>query len=203
VADTQDWQSLTPGQAGCGRGAELARRSFKGHREEFPMKINKRLLAILALPVVAAAQGAPAKARVDPKASLAVISANVAKVTYAPEKERWQANIAAWRIIVAHPGVLSKDQRDEIKSELGAMALNLSKIRDVGEKERWQANIDLWQLLIADNGVIARGNATWAATLVRKIETNLAKVEDAAEKERWNANVDIWKSVLDRARTIV
>jgi hypothetical protein len=123
-------------------------------------------LAALALPIVAAAQGTPATAKTDAKSSLTVMATNVAKVTYAPEKDRWQANIGAWKVVLAHPTPLDSTELCEVKSWFGMMAFNLSKIRDVGEKERWQANIDLWQLLIAGNGLIAKKDVAKAKSLV-------------------------------------
>jgi hypothetical protein len=166
------------------------------------MKLTRLWLAALALPVTAAAQGPPAKAKTDPKVSLAVITTNVAKVNYASEKDRWLANIGAWKVALAHPVGLDSTELCEVKSWFGMMAFNLSTIRDVGEKERWQANVDLWHLLIAGNGVLLKSDVPKAKTLVDKITTNLARVDDAAEMERWQANLDIWKAVIDRANTV-
>ena len=71
--------------------------------------------------------------------SLAKIRANVEHVTYQPEKERWEANIALWQATI--------DQSQNVTMMSGFLDVikaNVGKITEATELDRWQANRDLW-----------------------------------------------------------
>lgn len=63
-----------------------------------------------AIPTPRAEEGpaAPVQEKTDLKGSLDAIKANVAKVTEAGEKERWQTNIDLWQIKLGHSGAIPK-----------------------------------------------------------------------------------------------
>ena len=166
------------------------------------MRLNKMWLVALALPVVAAAQRTPLKGKPDAAAALAVMTANVGKITVPDEKARWEANAAAWQIVLSHPGVLPKVELDRVKSLVAAISENVGKVNDPAEKERWQADIDLWRILLASDGIIAKTSVGSATVLVEKIKANIAKIFDPFEKERWQANRDLWEVTLGRTTAI-
>jgi multidrug resistance efflux pump len=92
--------------------------------------------------------GALAKADIDKmQASLDAMNANVAKITEAGEKERWQANCDMWRLVLSEPTISSANLAT-IKTRLATMKANVAKISERAEKGRWQADRDLWQSVI-------------------------------------------------------
>jgi hypothetical protein len=164
------------------------------------MKLNwLRLVALLALLTLAVAQGAAIQEKKDLKASLETMKANVAKVTDAGEKERWQANIALWEIQLTQKGAIAKADLDKMTSLLDRIKANVAKVAEAGEKERWQANIDLWEVLIGQKGVLGKGDVDKLKAPFDKMKANVAKITETSEKERWEANRHAWEVVIDRA----
>ncbi len=164
------------------------------------MKVNKLLLApMLVLLTLALVQGAPVQKNKVLKASLETMKANVAKVTEAGEKERWQANIDLWQLKLGHGRAIGKTDLHKMTGLLHRIKANVAKVTDVAEKERWQANIDLWQGLIRQKGVLAKGHAEKLKAPFKKMKANIAKITEAGEKERWQTNREMWKVVIDRA----
>jgi len=163
------------------------------------MKLKCLLLVpMLAVLTLALAQGAADQEKKDLKASLEAIKANVAKVTEAGEKERWQANIDLWQLKVAQTGVITKTDLDKMTSSLDGIKANGGKVTEAHEKERWEANNRLWHVLIGQKGVTGKGDAEKLKAPFEKMKTNIAKIKEAGEKERWEANRDMWQVVIDR-----
>lgn len=152
------------------------------------------VVAALTLVRTTSAQKTP-----DMKTSFGVMNANVAKITAAAEKERWQANADAWRLDLARAGTLPSSDLDKLSKLVATMKANVAKVTDPAEKERWQANIELWQLLVRGKGAFGKSEMTAANTHLATIKTNVAKITDAAERERWQANRDMWQAIVDRA----
>jgi hypothetical protein len=164
------------------------------------MKLKYLLVVpMLALVTFVLAQGAPVQEKQDAKTSLDAIKANVAKITEAGEKQRWQANIDLWQLKFAQPGIIAKTDLDKMTSSLDRIKANVAKVTDAQEKERWQANIDMWQVLIDQKGVLLKGGVEKVKAPFEKMKANIAKITEAGEKQRWEANRDLWQGVIDRA----
>jgi hypothetical protein len=78
----------------------------------------------------------------------ATMKANVAKITDAAEKERWDANVAMWEVVMAAPGKVAKPGRDAMVKALDTIKANLAKIRVAAERERWDANREMWTVTL-------------------------------------------------------
>ena len=141
------------------------------------------LASMLILPTLALAQGEQARTKPDGKAPFDVMKANVAKITEAGEKERWQANLDLWQLKLAQTGAVAKTELDKMAVALDRIKANVAKVTEAGEKRRWQANLDLWQVVIAQKGVPAKGDVEKLKAPFEKMKANVAKVTAAGEKE--------------------
>lgn len=137
---------------------------------------------MLLIPVLAMAQGAQAGTGLA--ASLTVMKKNVAKITEADEKARWQANVDLWQAVVSGKAIP--------KGTFATMKANVGKIREVGEKSRWKANLDLWQLAIGKNPQREKAMIPFG-----KMKGIVSKIEAGAERERWSANVKMWQTTIE------
>jgi hypothetical protein len=89
------------------------------------------------------------------KSLVAAISENVGKVNDPAEKERWQADIDLWRILLASDGIIAKTSVGSATVLVEKIKANIAKIFDPFEKERWQANRDLWEVTLGRTTAIA------------------------------------------------
>lgn len=163
------------------------------------MRITQLLPALaLALPAVAVSQRAAQQPAKTPQSLLDQIRANVAKVTDAPEKERWQGNIDLWQTKLARTDKLAAADIDKMNASLKTIRANVAKVTEPAEKARWTANADLWTAFLALKDTPAKTEIDHMNGLVAAITSNVAKVTAADEKERWMANRDLWKTTIDK-----
>jgi hypothetical protein len=73
----------------------------------------------------------------------------VARVRNAPEKARWETNIAMWSALIDGSGVLSSADAAKLTPMLDSLKANIADISIASEHERWQANRELWEGLLA------------------------------------------------------
>jgi hypothetical protein len=164
------------------------------------MKLKLKNVAHATIFIVAtflSVQGEAAQAK--PDARFEKMMANVAMITEAGEKERWQANLDLWQIKLAQPGVIAKTKLDKMAVSLDRIKANVAKVTEAGEKERWRANLDLWQVVITQKGVPAKGDIEKLKAPFAKMKGNVARFTGASERERWQANLDLWQTVMNRA----
>jgi len=163
------------------------------------VKLNHYMLALaIAVPTLASSQSAAKPAGSTPQAALARIQGNVAEISFAPEQQRWEANIDLWKARLDKTGTLTKADIKKMQAAYSRMEANVSKLIAPGEKERWIANRDLWQIVMGMSGMPSETDAAMMAAVFAKMKANIAKIDDAQEKERWAANVELWKSTIDR-----
>lgn len=147
------------------------------------MRLIRRLAILtLALPFVAFAQP-------DHKADLEAMKANVAKNVFAPEKERWEANITLWTLRIDGGGTIAKGDMTKAEAAFAKMQGNIAKLINPSEKERWMANRDLWQTTLGIGGV-----ASSPSQLLSVMTHNVATITEPEEKERWTLNLNFWKA---------
>ena len=164
------------------------------------MKFSSMIIgAMVAVPALLAAQGAPVQQKHDVTTTFGVMKSNVGKITAAGEKERWQANVDEWSVVVAEGGKPAKADLDKISAALATIKSNVGKLAAGAERERWQANVDLWQLYVTCEGAFAKPDVAAANAAFEKMKANVAKISEASEKERWIANRDLWRATIDRA----
>lgn len=156
------------------------------------MRLAKWMMAALLVPAIAGAQGTP----VAPKMQAAFdrMAENVAQIGIPGEKERWDANVAAWKIVLSSPEQLSKEETDAINTQIKAMKVTLAEVKAPGERERWTANIELWQAYLK-SGSSAKDLKAHLALMKKNVD----KISVAGEKNRWEANYDLWSTLLPTA----
>ena len=163
------------------------------------MKLSRYMLAFaIAAPTFAGSQDAAKPAGSAPQAALARIQGNVAEISFAPEQQRWEANIDLWKARLDKTGKLTKADIKKMQNAFTKMEANVSKLIAPGEKERWIANRDLWQIVMGMSGMPSETDAAMMSAVFAKMQANIAKIDDAQEKERWAANAELWKSTIDR-----
>jgi len=188
------------------------------------MRMSSVVIAAVFVPALAMTQTAP-PATPGTTAVLEQMQANVSQITQPAEKERWNANLAMWKVVFAKPGKLAAADVEALRSSLKTIRANVNPIAVSAEKERWAANIRLWQAFIGGNGMAGPPSTTMTccggampmaakpmpgramgmpATGMRmgtdaafgRMTLNVAKISEPQEKERWQANCDLWTAVL-------
>jgi len=184
------------------------------------MKLSRLIVAALFVPAAAMTQTAP-PATPSIKARLDLMESNVARITVAGEKERWNANVSMWKIVFAKPGNLSTADIQLLESSMQTIRANVANLARSAERERWQANIRLWQAFLHGRTMPAgnpsampccaqpgmpmssmpasmpmSGARPAADAAYGRMKLNVARITDSAEKERWSANCDLWEAVL-------
>jgi len=175
------------------------------------MRLSTLFAAALLAPALVSAQVAP-PATANTKTLLERMQSNVSRIGPAAEKERWNANIAMWQVLVAKPGKLSASDVSALQTSLETIRTNVATIVRPAEKERWQANVRLWQMFLRGERAMMGppGGAGSCCTqpmmnmpgrpgvdaAFGRMTLNVAKIPDSAEKDRWQANCDLWEAVL-------
>jgi len=186
------------------------------------MKLSNLIVAALFIPAAAMTQVAP-PASSSVKARLDLMESNVARISVAGEKERWNANVSMWKIVFGKPGNLSTADVQLLQSSLQTIRANVANVARSAERERWQTNIRLWQAFIhgrlsqagqpaaampcAQPGMPMSGMPGMASmpmpgvrmmtdAAYGRMKLNVARIAEPAEKERWSANSDLWEAVL-------
>jgi hypothetical protein len=187
------------------------------------MKVSRLIVSALFLPAAAMTQVAPPLSP-SIKARLDLMESNVARISVAGEKERWNANVSMWKIVFGKSGNLPTADVQLLESSLQTIRGNVARVASPAERERWQANIRLWQAFIhgrlSQSGQPAAAMPCGApaempmsgmremasmpmpgARLVTdaafgRMKLNVARISESAERERWSANSDLWEAVL-------
>jgi len=188
------------------------------------MRMISVVIGAVLTPALAMTQVAPA-ATPGTKAVLEQMQTNVAQVTQAAEKERWNANLGMWKVVFAKPGKLAAADVEALRTSLKTMRTNVDAITSAAEKERWTANLRLWQAFVGGKamtapmpmntpccggampmatpmagrammGMPANGMRQGTDAAFGRMTLNVAKITEPAEKERWQANCDLWTAVL-------
>ena len=158
------------------------------------MKLNTWMLIAAAMaPALAAAQGAPPA--INTKTVFAIMQKNVSNIKQPLERERWDANVAMWQVVLNTNGKLTTGELDLLKSSLEKIKTNAVKIMPAGEEQRWIANIALWQAYIDGNRPPNTKNDVAFKTF-EKMKMNVDRLNDSQEKRRWEANIDLWQVQL-------
>lgn len=187
------------------------------------MRVSRLMVAAVFIPAAAMAQTAP-PATVADKARLEAMESNVASIGVGAEKDRWSANLAMWKVVLAKSGKLSAADIQSLATSLQTVRANVANIPRSVERERWQANVRLWQAFIhgrfAQTGGVAAEMPCAASGAMQmpgmangmsmpmsgarlatdaafgRMKLNVARISEAREKERWSANADLWEAVL-------
>jgi hypothetical protein len=187
------------------------------------MRLSRLIFAALFMPAAAMTQVAP-PATPSIKARLDLMESNVARISVAGERERWNANVSMWKIVFGKPGNLSTADVQLLESSLKTIRSNVANVAHSAERERWQTNIRLWQAFIhrrvsqagqpaaampcgAQAGMPMSGMQGMASmpmpgarlmtdAAYGRMKLNVARIAEPAEKERWSANSDLWEAVL-------
>ena len=130
------------------------------------------------------------------RAPLATIEANVARIEFAPERERWQANLDLWKIRLAKNGTLEKGDVDRMALPFAIMQANVSRLMEPREKERWMANRDMWQMVLGMSGTPAGSEPATMKSAFSKMQANVGAITEPEEKQRWTANVALWREFI-------
>lgn len=156
------------------------------------MKFTKWLMAALLIPVIAMAQATPIAPSVQ--AAFDRMEKNVAQIGVPGEKDRWNANVEAWRIVLHSPEQLSKEETASINTHIKTMKSTLVHVKAPGERERWMANIELWQSFLKSGS-----NAKELKAQLALMKKNVDKIALAGERNRWEANCDLWSTLVPSA----
>ena len=132
------------------------------------------------------------------KASVDQISANIASVTEAGEKERWQANVQMWKRMVTHLAAATSADVGQMTADLNVIKANVARVTDADERGRWQANVNLWETLLALKEKALREDLDKLDSLRVAIFENVRKLPVCPEKERWNANQVLWQQMVEQ-----
>lgn len=184
------------------------------------MRMSSVVIAAVFTPALAMAQVAP-PATPGTKAVLEQMQTNVSHITAPGETERWNANLAMWKVVFAKPGKLASTDISALRASLQTMRANVSGITRSAEKERWMANVRLWQAFVGGKamagmpqmtmpccggampmaakpmaGMPATGMQPGTDAAFGRMTLNVAKITEPAEKERWQANCDLWTAIL-------
>jgi hypothetical protein len=189
------------------------------------MKVSRLIVSALFLPAAAMTQVAPPLSP-SIKARLDQMESNVARISVAGEKDRWNANVSMWKIVFGKSGKLPTADVQLLESSLQTIRGNVAKVASPAERERWQANIRLWQAFI--HGRLSQSGQPAAAmpcgapaempmsgmremasmsmsmpgarlatdAAFGRMKLNVARISESAERERWSANSDLWEAVL-------
>ena len=155
-----------------------------------------RLLATLAFPALAGAALAQQPAFPDPKELLAVMSANVMRISPSLEYDRWNANVVLWEMRLKHTPKPDAATLTAMRATYQTMCDVVAQIRSPEEKGRWEANRTLWEAWFADEGMPTPvTKARMRPTLV-EMRTNVSAISAPGEAERWRANLQLWNLTL-------
>lgn len=128
-----------------------------------------------------------------------VMTTNVSQI-YGPvsEIERWQSNVAMWRLVMDHLNDPQSTNMSLLKDRFQLMQANVFHIMQNAERERWDDNVQLWQLYIArmENPTIL-SMAQFNAAL-GEMDANVCCIAEPGEHERWQANHDMWQLMVAR-----
>lgn len=145
------------------------------------------------LAVVAPLRLAPAQPIPSMQAVFDSLRENVVAIASAAEKERWDANLALWRLLLDQSGAVANIDTVEAQRNIEAMKANLGGITLPEEKERWQSNLGLWQIRLARSGTLPRSDLDKVTALLYRMNANLGRITRADELARWKANYVLWK----------
>ena len=158
------------------------------------MKLNQWILIAASFaPALAAAQNVPPA--IDTKVVFSIMQKNVANIKQPLERERWDANVAMWQVVLSTSGKLTPGELDLLKTSLERIKSNAVKIMPAGEEQRWIANIALWQAYVEGNRPPNAKNEVVYRTF-EKMKDNVSRLNDSQEKRRWEANIDLWQVQL-------
>jgi hypothetical protein len=187
------------------------------------MKLSRLMVTAVLIPAAAMSQVAPPSTPLT-KAHLDAMESNVARISVAAEKERWNANLSMWKLVFAKSGKLSAGDVQGLQTSLQTIRANVTNVPPSPERERWQANIRLWQAFIRGRAMPAgqpaaampcgaqpgtpmpgmpgamsmqmpNGRVATDAAFGR-MKLNVGRIAEPQEKERWSANADLWEAML-------
>ena len=145
------------------------------------------------LAVVASSRPGPAQPIQPMQAVFDSLRNNVAAIVPAAEKERWDANVSLWKLLLDRGGVVAEIDSVAARRQLEVMRANLGGITLPEEKDRWQSNLGLWQIRLARPGILPRSDRDKVTALLYRMNVNLGRITRADELARWKANYELWK----------
>lgn len=187
------------------------------------MKLSRLMVAAVFIPAAVMSQVAPPATSLT-KARLDAMETNVSRISVAAEKERWNTNLAMWKVVFAKSGKLSTADVQSLQTSLRTIRDNVANVAPSAERERWQANIRLWQAFIGGRAMQAGqpaaampcgaqpgtpmsgmpgamsmqmpGARLATDAAFGRMKLNVARIAEPQERERWSANADLWEALL-------
>ncbi|MDA1082061.1 MAG: hypothetical protein O2973_10370 [Gemmatimonadetes bacterium] len=160
-------------------------------------RLGYALALVVAIPTLASAQGTAWPITPVMKDALNTMVANVAKIEYAPERERWQANVDLWRVRFDNQGKLSPAAMKAMEPAFATMERNVGRLIEPKEKERWATNGNMWIIVRSSAESEMEPDPGMLKALFTIMQANVKRIDQPEEMERWTANVALWKAMLE------